>query len=255
MSHPRRQRLSLVNHSPYDTPSEVVESKHKIKIADLKQITAQTTNQQTFFNLYRKGHPALLVHGVAGSGKTYLALFSAFNEILQPNINYQKVVIVRSAVPSRDIGHLPGDAKEKTEVYVQPYRNLCAELFPRFGEKAFNKLKEQQLVEFMVTSFVRGITLDNSIIIVDECQNMCDMELNSIMTRVGQNSKIIFCGDFRQTDLNRKNDASGLQKFMSIIDHMPAFRQVEFGVEDIQRSKIVKEYIIARMAIEDLAFA
>jgi phosphate starvation-inducible PhoH-like protein len=147
---------------------------------------------------------------------------------------------------------LPGDEKDKTEVYVQPYRDICAELFPRFGEKAFNKLKEQQLVTFMVTSFVRGITMDDAIIIVDECQNMTAHELDSIMTRVGQNSKIIFCGDFRQTDLNRKHDVSGLQKFVRIVGHMPTFRQVEFGVEDIQRSPLVKEYLLARMAIEDL---
>jgi len=250
MSHPRKKPF-LVLDTELSPPH--AESKHKIKLADLKQIIPLTHNQETFFHLYRKGNPAILVHGVAGSGKTYLALYNAFHEILQSNINYQKVVIVRSAVASRDIGHLPGNEKEKTEVYVRPYRDICADLFPRFGERSFNKLKEQNLVEFMVTSFIRGLTLDNAIVIVDECQNMSDMELNTIMTRIGQNSKIIFCGDFRQTDLTRKYDASGFQKFMNIIGHMPTFRQVEFGVCDIQRSYIVKEYIMARMEVEDMA--
>lgn len=195
----------------------------------------------------------MLLHGVAGTGKTYIALYNAFQELLHDHSTYQKVIIVRSAVPSRDIGHLPGNEKEKTEVYVQPYREITAELFPRFGSKAFGKLKEQGLCEFLVTSYVRGLTLDNCIVIVDECQNMTDMELNSIITRVGNNSKIIFCGDFRQTDLNKRNDMSGLKKFIATTNHMPSFRQVEFDVEDIVRSALVKEYIIARMQMEDMA--
>jgi len=231
------------------------ESKHKIKVSDLRDIYPLTDNQETFFNLYAKGHQALLVHGVAGTGKTYIAMFNAFREILQANSPYKKVVIVRSAVPSRDIGFLPGNEKEKVEVYSQPYQEICAELFPRFADRAYNKLKEQNLITFMVTSYVRGLTLDDSIVIVDEAQNMTDMELNSIMTRVGKNSKIIFCGDFRQTDLCKRNDMSGLKKFISIADHMPTFRHVEFNVDDIVRSALVKEYIIARMHYEDILVA
>ena len=252
MSRSKKQRLRLVTSTPFsDAECVHEESKHKIKHCDLKEVTPRTVNQEKFFSLYRKGNPAILIHGVAGSGKTYIALWNAFNEILRTNIGYNKVVIVRSAVPSRDLGHLPGNEKEKTEVYLQPYRDICSDLFPRFAEKGYNKLKEQSLIEFMVTSYVRGITLDNSIVIVDECQNMTDMELNSIMTRLGQNSKIIFCGDFRQTDLSKRNDMSGLKQFTETIKHMPSFNMVEFGVDDIQRSKIVKEYIIARMCYED----
>ena len=155
---------------------------------------------------------------------------------------------MRSAVPSRDIGHLPGDEKEKTEVYTDPYINICQDLFNR--SDAFQRLVEQGAIQFLITSFVRGITLDNSIIIVDECQNMTDMELNSIITRVGERSKIIFCGDFRQTDLYRKTDMSGLKKFMVIADMMPSFKTIEFGTEDIVRSPLVKEYILARLEYE-----
>ena len=80
---------------------------------------------------------------------------------------------------------------------------------------------------------------------------MTDMELNSIITRVGEKSKIIFCGDFRQTDLYKKTDMSGLKKFMVIADMMPSFKIFEFGIEDIVRSEIVKEYIIARLKYEN----
>jgi phosphate starvation-inducible protein PhoH len=250
----KKQRLKLVPSELQQSHKtlEQEESRHKIKFSDLKQIYPLTYNQEQFFNLYRKGHNAFLLHGVAGTGKTYIAMYNALHEILQSNITYKKIIIVRSAVPSRDIGHLPGNEKEKTEVYVQPYREIASELLPKYGEKAFTKLKEQSLIDFMVTSYVRGLTLDNSIVIVDECQNMTDMELNSIMTRVGQNSKIIFCGDFRQTDLTKKHDCSGLQKFMGIIRHMPIFKLVEFEIEDIVRSSMVKEYIIARMHYEDI---
>jgi phosphate starvation-inducible protein PhoH len=249
----RKKRLKLVTSQTYIVQEEQ-ESKHKIKLADLKEIWALTENQETFFNFYRKGHKAILCHGVAGTGKTYIAMHNAFKEILE-NSGYKKVVIVRSAVPSRDIGFLPGNEKDKVEVYSHPYQEICTELFPRFGERAYNKLKEQSLIQFMVTSYVRGLTLDDCIVIVDEAQNMNDMELNSIMTRVGQNTKIIFCGDFRQTDLQKRQDMSGLKKFMTIANHMPSFRHVEFNVDDIVRGPLVKEYIIARLAYEEMLVA
>lgn len=249
----RKKRLKLVSSETYIVQEEQ-ESKYKVRLADLKDIYPLTHNQETFFNYYRKGNKALLLHGVAGTGKTYIAMYNAFREILE-NSDYKKLVVVRSAVPSRDIGFLPGSEKEKVEVYSLPYQEICSDLFPRFGEKAYIKLKEQSLINFMVTSYVRGLTLDNCIVIVDEAQNMTDMELNSIMTRVGQNTKIIFCGDFRQTDLNKRHDMSGLKQFMAIANHMPSFRHVEFGVDDIVRGPLVKEYIIARLACEDLMVA
>jgi phosphate starvation-inducible protein PhoH len=176
-------------------------------------------------------------------------MYKALEEVLDLENSFERVIVVRSAVPSRDIGHLPGDEKEKTEVYTLPYVEICDDLFNHI--QPFLRMQEQKTVHFLITSFVRGITLDNSIIIVDECQNMTDMELNSIMTRIGKNSKIIFCGDFRQTDLNKKNDMSGLQKFIAIAELMPSFKTVEFSVNDIVRSKLVKEYILARLEYEE----
>jgi len=243
----RKQAVSSNNISRQPNLS-VVNNKLKVSIDDLKVISPLTLNQKKFFELY-KSSKILLLHGVAGTGKTYIVLYKALEEALDKPNNIKRVVIVRSAVPSREIGHLPGDEKEKTEVYKQPYIEICSDLFAR--RDAFQRLQEQHNVEFMITSFVRGITLEDSVIIVDECQNMTDMELNSIITRVGKNSKIIFCGDFRQTDLYKKTDMSGLKKFMVIADMMPSVKTIEFQISDIVRSPLVKEYIIARMAYEE----
>jgi len=225
----------------------------KMRIEDLVTIDAMTETQGQFFSQYQSGSKAMILHGAAGTGKTFIALYKALEEVLNKGGFYKKVILVRSAVPSREIGHLPGDEKEKSEVYMSPYISMCEELFPT-KQQAFQRLVEQKYLDFMITSFVRGLTLDNTIVIVDECQNMNDMELNSIMTRVGVNSKIIFCGDFRQTDLYKnRNDMSGLQKFMVIAENMPSFRMFEFDTDDIVRSDLVKEYLIARMKYEDSA--
>jgi phosphate starvation-inducible protein PhoH len=228
-------------------PQLVVSHKLRIRLDDMKTIEPLTENQRGFFEAY-KDSKVMLLHGVAGTGKTYIALYHALEEVLEKSNPFNKIIIVRSAVPSREIGHLPGDEKEKTEVYTQPYISICEDLFDR--SDAYQRLVEQKAVEFMITSFIRGITLDKAIIVVDECQNMTDMELNSIITRVGEDSKIIFCGDFRQTDLYKKTDVSGLKKFMVIADMMPSFKTFEFGVDDIVRSELVKEYIIARLKYE-----
>lgn len=241
----KQNQPALESHQPQVT---IASNKLKIRIDDLKTIQPLTDNQRKFFEQY-KNSQAMLLHGVAGTGKSYIAIYKALEEVLDKGTTYQKVVVVRSAVPSREIGHLPGDEKEKTEVYQQPYIEICSDLFNR--SDAFQRLQEQRAVNFMITSFVRGITLDDSIIVVDECQNMTDMELNSIITRVGNRSKIIFCGDFRQTDLYKKTDMSGLKKFMVIADMMPSFKAIEFEVDDIVRSDLVKEYILARMQYEE----
>lgn len=244
---PRKQALPTSN-NPHQPNLSVVNNKLKVRIDDLKVIEPLTLNQKKFFDLYQHSK-ILLLHGVAGTGKTYIALYKALEEVLDKPSLITKVVIVRSAVPSREIGHLPGDEKEKTEVYQQPYIEICENLFGR--KDAFQRLQEQHNIKFMITSFVRGITLEDSVILVDEVQNMSDMELNSIITRVGKNSKIILCGDFRQTDLYKKSDMSGLKKFMVIADMMPSVRTIEFQISDIVRSQLVKEYLIARMAYEE----
>jgi phosphate starvation-inducible protein PhoH len=240
------KKLQVVNDN-HNTVTNL-SNKLKIRIDDLSVIEPLTDNQRKFFDLYEDSN-IMLLHGVAGTGKSFIALYKALEEVLDKSNQFNNIVIVRSAVPSREIGHLPGDEREKTEVYQAPYIDICTDLFGR--SDAFQRLCEQGVINFMITSFVRGITLNNSIIIVDEAQNMNDMELNSIITRVGENSKIIFCGDFRQTDLYKKTDMSGLKKFMVIADMMPSFQVIEFDVKDIVRSDIVREYIIARLNYEE----
>ena len=248
---PRRNtNLQVIENLNSDVQKVKRKSTLKMRIEDLITIDALTETQGHFFAEYKKDCRAMLLHGCAGTGKTFIALYRALEQVLQRGNPYKKVVVIRSAVPSREIGHLPGDETEKTAVYMQPYIDMCTALFPQ-KQQALQRLIEQKYVEWMITSFVRGITLDNSIIIVDECQNMNDMEINSIITRVGHNSKIIFCGDFRQTDLYKKGDLSGLQKFMVIAENMPSFRTFEFSEDDIVRSDLVKEYLISRIRYEE----
>jgi phosphate starvation-inducible protein PhoH len=154
-------------------------------------------------------------------------------------------------VPSREVGHLPGDLNEKIEIYRQPYQQICHTLFGRFD--AYQRLEEQGFIEFISTSFIRGMSFDDAIIIVDEMQNLTYEEIDTVMTRVGYRSKIIWCGDYRQTDLNKKkNDMSGILKFFDIVSHMSAFTRVEFTVDDIVRSSLVKDYILAKLQYEDI---
>ena len=187
----------------------------------------------------------MLLHGVAGTGKTFIAMYRALEEVLDKSTPFQQVVVVRSAVPSRDIGHLPGDEKEKTEVYTAPYIDICSRLFNNKPD-AFQRLQEQKAINFLITSFVRGITLDDSIIIVDECQSMTWHELSSVISRTGHRSKIIFVGDFKQNDLVKsKNDTSGLKQFLEVLHTMKEYQSVEFTPDDIVRSSLVKSFIVA----------
>jgi phosphate starvation-inducible protein PhoH len=214
----------------------------------LQTITPMTETQRAFVSAYDAGGEAFVLHGVAGTGKTFIALYKALQDVIVKSAA-RRVILIRSSVPSRDIGFLPGDADEKMGAYHRPYMDICARLFKH--PQAYEKLAMQEQLEFWSTSFVRGVTLDHAVIVVDECQNMTDMELNSIMTRVGTGSKILFCGDFRQTDLYKKSDASGLIEFMDTVSKMPQFAIFEFGVDDIVRSPLVKSYILARLAIKD----
>jgi phosphate starvation-inducible PhoH-like protein len=223
----------------------------RIRIDDLKTFDPLTENQKKFFDAYRRGDYFIALHGVAGTGKTFCAMYKALEEVLDKSNPFNKIIVVRSAVQSREIGHLPGDASEKMEIYQQPYRQICDTLFGR--KDAWDRLEEQGHIEFISTSFIRGCTWDDAIIIVDECQNCSWEELNTCMTRVGYRSKIILCGDYRQTDLSKKkNDMSGLQRFFEIAYHMSSFTRIEFTVDDICRSSLVKDWILANIKHEDL---
>lgn len=207
----------------------------------LKDVEPMTDNQRRVFESYDK-EQNLVLHGSAGTGKSFLALYLSLADILEYDKSKKKVIIVRSIVPTRDIGFLPGSLEEKQEVYETPYKHLCNELFKR-GE-AYSILKSKRMIEFMSTSYVRGITLDNCIVIVDEIQNMSDMELHSIITRVGNNCRIIFCGDYYQKDYMK--ETSGWGNFFQITKELETFDLIYFGSDDIVRSEFVKIYIKTR---------
>lgn len=209
---------------------------------ELRHIRPLTANQQRVFDAYYAGQN-LMLHGYAGTGKTFLSSYLALRDVLENDL-YKRLVIIRSVVPSRDMGFLPGTEKQKAEVYEQPYQEICDDLFGR-GD-GWRILKMKKLVEFTTTSFLRGTTFNDSIIIVDECNNMNFQEIDTIMTRIGQNSRIIFCGDYRQSDLHKPHDKTGIKELMAITQRMPSFDHIEFNVEDIVRSGVVKEYIIQK---------
>lgn len=221
----------------------------KIKLDHMKTFDPLTNNQKIFFDAYKRGDYFVALHGVAGTGKSFIAVYKALEEVLDRSNPFDKIIIVRSAVQGREIGHLPGDIEGKLDIYQQPYRQICETLFGR--KDAYQRLEEQGHIEFISTSFIRGMTFDDAVIIVDEVQNMTFEEIDTVMTRVGHRSKIIWCGDYRQCDLKKNNDKSGLLKFFEIAGLMKAFTRIEFTTQDIVRSSLVKDYILAKIQHED----
>jgi phosphate starvation-inducible PhoH-like protein len=214
-----------------------------VRLDDLLEYEPITENQKQAFEAW-EDEDNLVLAGTAGTGKTFIALYMALEELLDPDSFYRRLVIIRSIVPTRDIGFLPGTAEEKKDMYNIPYKNICAELFGDVG--AYNKLVTSRQIEFESTSFIRGSTFDDSIIIVDEMQNLTFHELDSVITRVGRNSKIIFCGDYKQSDFKFQDEKDGLFKFMTILEQMKNFSIVQFGWDDIVRSGMVRDYIMTK---------
>ena len=220
-----------------------------ITFNQLNQIKPVTDSQKIVFETYKNGLNQFLF-GCAGTGKTFISLYLALSEVLKNETPYDKVIMVRSLIPTREIGFLPGDEEDKSALYQVPYSNMMQFMFEQPNEQAFSmlydRIKQQGSFYFLSTSFLRGLTFDNSIIIVDECQNLNFHELDTIVTRVGQDSKIIFCGDFGQSDLSKLNERNGLMDFLQILHEMEEFNCIEFNIGDIVRSGFVRNYLIQK---------
>ena len=218
----------------------------------MRDIGPLTENQQILFNAYAE-NKNLVAFGCAGTGKTFITLYNALKDVLDPESPYEKIYIVRSLVATREIGFLPGDHEDKSSLYQIPYKHMVKYMFEMPTEADFqmlySNLKAQGTIDFWSTSFIRGTTFDRTIVIVDEYQNLNFHELDSIMTRIGEDSKIMFCGDATQSDLVKQNERNGVVDFMRVLRLMPSVGLIEFGVEDIVRSGLCKEYILAKMEL------
>ena len=223
--------------------------KKPIDSSYMTEIKPLTDNQKVAFEHHGLGKN-LLLHGAAGTGKTFITLYLALQQVLDENSPYDKIYIVRSLVPTREIGFLPGDHEDKSALYQIPYKNMVRYMFSMPDDNSFDmlydNLRAQETISFWSTSFIRGVTLDNSIVIVDEFSNLNFHELDSMITRIVEDSKIMFCGDITQTDLTRENDKNGISDFIKILQNMEDFSCIEFGIDDIVRSGLVKSYLIAK---------
>ena len=248
-----RKRRSNDNHPiGVGLTTRQIKRKKPISAEYLVDVEPLTENQRKLFEAYKEGKH-LVAYGTAGTGKTFITLYNALKDVFDETTPYEQIYVVRSLVATREIGFLPGDHDDKAALYQIPYKNMVKYMFQMPSdadfEMLYGNLKSQETVKFWSTSFIRGTTLDNSIIIIDEMQNLNFHELDSIITRVGENTKILFCGDASQSDLIRQNEKNGVVDFMKILRQMPSFDIIEFEVADVIRSGLIKEYIITKMEL------
>tara|TARA_R100001443_G_scaffold30427_3_gene44108 strand:- start:1519 stop:2277 length:759 start_codon:yes stop_codon:yes gene_type:complete len=245
----RRKRGSVDQPIGVGLTTKQMKRKKPLNADYLVDIEPLNDNQKRLFDSYKKGKN-IIAYGCAGTGKTFISLYNVLKDVLADNNLYEKIYLVRSLVSTREIGFLPGDHEDKADIYQIPYKNMVKYMFQMPSdadfEMLYGNLKSQDTIKFWSTSFIRGITLDNAVVIVDEFQNLNFHELDSIITRVGENTRIIFCGDATQSDLVKTNDRNGIVDFMSILRKMNSFDIIEFGIDDIVRSGLVKEYLLAK---------
>ena len=245
----RRKRGSVDQPIGVGLTTKQMKRKKPLNADYLVDIEPLNDNQKRLFDSYKKSKN-IIAYGCAGTGKTFITLYNAMKDVLSDNNLYEKIYLVRSLVSTREIGFLPGDHEDKADIYQIPYKNMVKYMFQMPSdadfEMLYGNLKSQDTIKFWSTSFIRGSTVDNAIVIVDEFQNLNFHELDSIITRVGENTKIVFCGDASQSDLVKTNDRNGIVDFMNILRKMNSFDIIEFGIDDIVRSGLVKEYLIAK---------
>ena len=244
-----RKKTGTPQTYPNGMTKKQMKRKKPIDSTYMTEVKPLTENQKVAFAQYGEGKN-LLLHGAAGTGKTFITLYLALKEVLDENTPYDKIYIVRSLVPTREIGFLPGDHEDKSALYQIPYKNMVRYMFSMPDDNSFemlyDNLRAQETISFWSTSFIRGVTLDNAIVLVDEFSNLNFHELDSMITRIGEDSKVMFCGDITQSDLTRENDKSGISDFIRILEEMKEFSCIEFDINDIVRSGLVKSYLISK---------
>jgi predicted ribonuclease YlaK len=248
----RRKRTTQDNSIGVGMTAKQMKRRKPINSELLLDIDPITENQKLLFKYYQEGKN-IFAHGVPGSGKTFILLYNALKDVLDERTPYEKIYIVRSLVQTREIGFMPGDEDQKKTLFEIPYKNMVKYMFQLPSDEDFEmlygNLKTQGTISFWCTSFIRGVTLDNAIIIVDEAQNCSAHECFSVISRCGLDTKIMFAGDIEQSDLIRMSERNGIIDFIKIIDVMPSFEKIEFEVNDIVRSQLVKEFVIAKKSL------
>ena len=249
---PRKKKTNGEQPIGIGLTTKQLKRKKPISATYLLDIEPITENQKRLYESYSQ-NKHIVAYGTAGTGKTFISLYNALTDVLDETKPYEKIYLVRSLVSTREIGFLPGDHEDKADIYQIPYKNMVKYMFQMPSdadfEMLYGNLKAQETIRFWSTSFLRGTTLDNAIVIVDEFQNLNFHELDSIITRVGENSKILFCGDARQSDLTKANERNGIVDFLNILRKMSSFDIIEFGIDDIVRSGLVKEYLTAKIEL------
>ena len=244
-----RKKTGTPQTYPNGMTKKQMKRKKPIDSSYMTEVKPLTENQKVAFAQYGEGKN-LLLHGAAGTGKTFITLYLALKEVLDESTPYDKIYIVRSLVPTREIGFLPGDHEDKSALYQIPYKNMVRYMFSMPDDNSFemlyDNLRAQETISFWSTSFIRGVTLDNAIVLVDEFSNLNFHELDSMITRIGEDSKVMFCGDITQSDLTRENDKSGINDFIRILEEMKEFACIEFDINDIVRSGLVKSYLLSK---------
>jgi phosphate starvation-inducible protein PhoH and related proteins len=220
----------------------------KLRIEHLITLEPLTKSQENVFASWKDGFN-LVLSGSAGTGKTYISTYLSLLDIMDKNKPEQKLVIVRSAVPTRDMGFLPGTLEEKEDAYKAPYYSILTDLFE--DKDAWRKIEIAKQIEFLTTSFIRGITLTDCVVLIDESQNLTYHELCSVITRLGNNCRIILCGDYYQSDFTKSGDRDGLERFTKILENMKLFDHIEFTWEDIVRSGLVRDFIMTKELVEN----
>ena len=244
-----RKKTGTPQTYPNGMTKKQMKRKKPIDSSYMTEVKPLTENQKVAFAQYGECKN-LLLHGAAGTGKTFITLYLALKEVLDESTPYDKIYIVRSLVPTREIGFLPGDHEDKSALYQIPYKNMVRYMFSMPDDNSFemlyDNLRAQETISFWSTSFIRGVTLDNAIVLVDEFSNLNFHELDSMITRIGEDSKVMFCGDITQSDLTRENYKSGISDFIRILEEMKEFSCIEFDINDIVRSGLVKSYLISK---------